>query len=144
MASLATVFYKNDLHSDFDIQRHIFNLIPWILLVSLHLLSVFFCHHNACAAASDITVTSTPNRSIWILLWDTQQFYSGFVWNYFRWWNNRRKKKTILCLKWQIHNSRSLSHAYIRENGILVLSLNYMISYMKNKNLYRDIFSLIT
>ncbi len=45
--------------------------------ISLHLLPVFFCHHNARAATSDVTVTSTRNWSIfqWFniwLLWSTE------------------------------------------------------------------------
>ncbi len=28
------------------------------------LVTRFFCHHNACTAASDVTVTSTPNWSM--------------------------------------------------------------------------------
>ncbi len=61
MAYLMTVFYKNYLHSDFDIKRHT-NI--FILPVYLHLLPVFFCNHYARAAASDVTVTSTLNWSI--------------------------------------------------------------------------------
>uniref|UniRef100_A0A671M2I4 Histone deacetylase complex subunit SAP130-like n=1 Tax=Sinocyclocheilus anshuiensis TaxID=1608454 RepID=A0A671M2I4_9TELE len=70
MASLTTVSYTNYLHSDSDIQRHnniFFSLIPWILPVSLHLFPVFFCYHYARAAASDVTVTSTPNWSITVV-----------------------------------------------------------------------------
>ncbi len=61
MAYLMTVFYKNYLHSDFDMKRHTFF---FILPVYLHLLPVFFCNHYARAAASDVTVTSTLNWSI--------------------------------------------------------------------------------
>ncbi len=41
----------------------IFLSYSMFLPISLHLLPVFFCHHHERAAASDITVTSTPNWS---------------------------------------------------------------------------------
>ncbi len=63
MAYLMTVFYKNYLHSDFDIKRHK-NI--FILPVYLHLLPV--CNHYARAAVSDVTVTSTLNWSIGCIL----------------------------------------------------------------------------
>uniref|UniRef100_A0A672MM13 Transmembrane protein 38B n=1 Tax=Sinocyclocheilus grahami TaxID=75366 RepID=A0A672MM13_SINGR len=70
MASLMTVLSKNYLHSDLDIQRHnntCFLLFHGFYPVSFHLLPVFFCHHYARAAASDVTVTSTPNWSIYTI-----------------------------------------------------------------------------
>ncbi len=69
MAFLTTVFYKNYLHSDSDIQRH--NSTFYLLLCGFSrftpLVTVRFCHHNARAAASDVTVTSTWNWSIALL-----------------------------------------------------------------------------